>query len=289
MKILKKAGWLILTALPAALCYAMQYACGYAVLYYYYFKLKAERPDEPSGFLKLLASVQYSGNAIYGVVLYHVIAVVVFGLFYYFVWGKKKRPEGTEKPKWHRIPVIIVMGGLLQIAISGALNLIYVWKPEWLREYLQMMQTIGLGDMTFLVILASVILAPIGEELLCRGIMLKLAEKVTNRFWLANILQALAFGVIHGNLVQGSYAFILGLVFGYVYGKYRNIWICMLLHAVINFSSNYVDWIFYALYNLPKNALVAGMTGIVLVSVLLLAGCFWSLGKIRKPQQTSVE
>ena len=284
MKILKKAGWLILTALPAALCYAMQYACAYAVLYYYYFKLKAERPDEPSGFLKLLASVQYSGNAIYGVVLYHVIAVVVFGLFYYFVWGKKKRPAGTEKPKWHRIPVIIVMGVLLQIAISGALNLIYVWKPEWLREYLQMMQTIGLGDMTFLVILASVILAPIGEELLCRGIMLKLAEKVTNRFWLANILQALAFGVIHGNLVQGSYAFILGLVLGYVYGKYRNIWICMLLHAVINFSSNYVDEIFYAL---PENAFVAGMAVIVLVTVLLLAGCFWSLGKISKPQQTS--
>lgn len=286
MKILKKTGWLLLTAVPAVVCYAMQYACAYGVLYFYYFQMRAERPDEPAGFLMQLAAVKYSAHAMYGVLLYHVIAVIVFGLFYYFIWGKKKRPEGIEKPKWHHFPAIILMGVLLQILISGILSLIYLWKPEWLSSYLQLMQAAGIGEADLIVIATTVILAPIGEEVLCRGIMLRLAEKVSSRFWIANTLQALAFGIIHGNLVQGTYAFILGLVLGYVYGKYRRIWISMLLHAVINFSSLYVD----ALYGLlPDSTTVLGLILFLAVILVFLAGCFFWIGRIRVQNTNSVQ
>lgn len=284
MKILKKAGWLVLTAVPAVVCYAMQYACAYGVLYFYYFQLKSERPEEPGGFLMQLAAVKYSAHAMYGVLLYHVIAVVVFGVFYYFMWGRKKRPEGIEKPKWHHFPAIIIMGILLQILISGILSLIYLWKPEWLSRYLQLMQAAGIGGTDILVIVTTVILAPVGEEILCRGIMLRLAEKVSDRFWIANILQALAFGMIHGNLVQGIYAFVLGLVLGYIYGKYRRIWINMLLHAVINFSSIYVDEIYGML---PDSTTALGFAGVLAVVLILLGGCFFWIGKIHKPYCSS--
>ncbi|MDP0880704.1 CPBP family intramembrane glutamic endopeptidase, partial [Klebsiella variicola] len=45
------------------------------------------------------------------------------------------------------------------------------------------------------------------------------------------------FGVSHGNLVQGTYAFVLGVIFGIVYLYTNNLWITILLHMGINSSS----------------------------------------------------
>lgn len=264
----------------------MQYACAYAVLYYYYFQIKAQRPDKSHAFIYMLASIEYSTKAVYGVLLYHIIAVVVFGVWYYLVWGKKKRPEGVEKIRLAKWPVIIVLGVALQLLVSAILNLIYVVAPELLANYMQMMQSIGLGETTWSILLATVVLAPVGEELLCRGIMLKLAGKVTDKFWIANTIQALAFGVIHMNWVQGIYAFVLGMILGYVYGKYQNILVCMVLHAVINFSSNYVDSLFLLL---PDGNPILILTVVAIVACALTLGCVLILGKIRKPRPIMAE
>ena len=48
-----------------------------------------------------------------------------------------------------------------------------------------------------------------------RGLTLRILEGAFP-FWAANILQALYFGIIHGNLVQGGYAFLAGMVLGYL-------------------------------------------------------------------------
>lgn len=281
MKYLKKAFWFVVSVLPAGLSLAMQYACAYAVLYFYYFRIKAERPDKSHAFISMMAQIEYSTKAIYGVLLYHVIDVLVFGAWYYFVWGKKKRPDGVEKIKLIKWPVIILLGMLLQVLVSAVLNIIYVLAPELLANYMQMMQSVGLGEMSWFIILATVILAPIGEELLCRGIMLKLAGKVTDKFWIANTIQALAFGVIHMNWVQGIYAFVLGLILGYLYGKYQNIFACMVLHAVINFSSNYIDQFFLLLPDADP-VLILSIVGVI--SAAMVVGSLCLLGKIRKPQ-----
>ena len=74
-----------------------------------------------------------------------------------------------------------------------------------------MMERSGIGT-NGMVIFATVCLAPIGEELVFRGLTMKYAEKAFGRFWAANLLQAFLFGVIHMNWVQGVYAFFGGLV-----------------------------------------------------------------------------
>ena len=57
----------------------------------------------------------------------------------------------------------------------------------------------------------TIILAPVGEELVFRGLTYRFARKALP-FWGANILQAALFGVMHLNLFQGLYAFFLGTV-----------------------------------------------------------------------------
>ena len=76
------------------------------------------------------------------------------------------------------------------------------------------------------------ILFPILEELLFRRLLcnrlLPLGEKK------AIIISALIFGFIHGNLYQFAYAFLLGLVLGYIYVKTGKLIYTIIFHCIIN-------------------------------------------------------
>ena len=82
--------------------------------------------------------------------------------------------------------------------------------------YESLLETAGLDDqISILMVICSVIFAPFCEELVFRGVTMHQAKKCLP-FWAANLLQALLFGIFHMNMIQGIYAFCLGLVLGYV-------------------------------------------------------------------------
>lgn len=76
------------------------------------------------------------------------------------------------------------------------------------------------------------ILGPISEELLFRGVLLRLLRPYGKQA--AIVLSALAFGLFHGNIIQIPFAFLVGLVLGYVTVEYSVVW-AMLLHIFNNF------------------------------------------------------
>lgn len=98
-----------------------------------------------------------------------------------------------------------------------------------------------------LTILTMVIVAPIAEETIFR----KLLIDHTVRFGEANavVFSALAFGLFHGNLYQVFYAFGIGLIFGYVYVRTRNVRYTMLLHFIINFMGGVIAPLLISLAN----------------------------------------
>ena len=73
--------------------------------------------------------------------------------------------------------------------------------------------------------------APIAEELLFRGLILRKLEPYGKRF--AIVMSALVFGLFHCNLVQIPYAFIVGLILGYVALEYNILW-AIVLHMINN-------------------------------------------------------
>ena len=81
--------------------------------------------------------------------------------------------------------------------------------------------------------LLTAIFAPIFEEWLCRGMILRGLLTRLRPGW-AIVVSALFFAVIHLNPWQALNAFILGLVMGYVYFKTGNLWLTMLIHFVNN-------------------------------------------------------
>lgn len=73
--------------------------------------------------------------------------------------------------------------------------------------------------------------APIGEEILFRGLILRSMEPFGKKF--AIFASALLFGLFHGNLSQAPFAFCVGLVLGYVALEYNIGW-AMVLHMFNN-------------------------------------------------------
>lgn len=87
------------------------------------------------------------------------------------------------------------------------------------------------GSTTITMFLYVSIFAPVTEELLFRGAVLHSLKPYGKRF--AILFSALLFGIFHGNVIQIPYAFLVGLVLGYVALEY-SIWWSVLLHFINN-------------------------------------------------------
>lgn len=88
------------------------------------------------------------------------------------------------------------------------------------------------GNYSIIYILLAIIGAPIVEETIFRKLII---DKVAHHGEaLAVLVSALLFGLMHGNLAQFFLAFFVGIVFGIVYIKTRNIFYTMGLHCLMN-------------------------------------------------------
>ncbi len=80
------------------------------------------------------------------------------------------------------------------------------------------------------------ILSPIAEEFLFRGLIYRRFQEFTPL--LSSMLWAsLTFAFMHGNLVQGIYAFVIGFIFCYVYERYGSIVAPIVMHMASNLVS----------------------------------------------------
>ena len=87
------------------------------------------------------------------------------------------------------------------------------------------------GDYT-LAILMIALLPALTEELIYRGIVLNGLRRMGK--WPAILLSALAFCLMHGNIAQFSYTFLLGIVLGYIMFETSNLVLCVIIHFMNN-------------------------------------------------------
>ena len=176
-----------------------------------------------------------------GLYLISILAYLIFFVIGVF-WYKRMRAAG-KYPVWDQqknlnLPALLklaVLGIFVQFSISFLLNLVYIVRPDVMQNYTKVMENLGSGNPSLFSVFYVVITAPIVEEMLMRGLCLVILRKEFP-FWVANIIQAFYFGMIHLNLVQGIYAFLLGMVLGAVVKRYGTLKASMYLHFVINFS-----------------------------------------------------
>ena len=106
--------------------------------------------------------------------------------------------------------------------------------PEMVQDIFH--QLIGKETSYLSALFVAVVVAPLAEEIIFRGIILRglLAHCTQNR---AIVWSALLFGLIHLNPWQFPVAFVVGLVFAYWVIQTGSLWPAILGHALHNFLS----------------------------------------------------
>lgn len=128
------------------------------------------------------------------------------------------------------LPILSAFGFTMHIA-----NLIPM--PEFMKELFREMAEAN-GIFPFLMI---IVLAPIFEEFICRGVILKgFLEKYSVKK--AIIISSLIFGIMHLNPWQFIGAFVMGLIGGWLFWKTKSLF----LPIVVHFSNN----LFFSLFGL---------------------------------------
>lgn len=267
----KKIGWFCFAFVPMIGYLAITLivsAVGSAVLAFV--GMSAGITDIASLLMENLLPLQVCGQ---------IAGLLVFSIWYYFGCGRPslKIPKGILSIR--NVAAVILAGIGIQLLTSVALQMVSVIFPRALDSYGDLMETAGLNETTLLSVLSAVVLAPLVEELIFRGITIHIASRLTQRFWIANIIQALAFGIVHLNIVQSSYAFIMGLFIGWFYLRFRSLYVCIFLHLVINLSGMILV---EPLANLFPHPLI---TLLVFLAVGI-AGVFGGLSLIKQRQPT---
>ena len=132
------------------------------------------------------------------------------------------------------------------IATATMLELVNHYLPDTEGSLMEQMEKMMEGPL-WVNLITMCVMAPICEEWLCRGVILRgllnfepktpRAEGERRRGLspsLAIVISAIFFAAIHGNVWQGVTAFAIGCLFGYVYYKTGSLKLTMLMHCANN-------------------------------------------------------
>lgn len=84
------------------------------------------------------------------------------------------------------------------------------------------------------------VVSPFVEEVIFRGFLYGRMRVYMPKVW-AVLISALLFGVYHGNMVQGVYGFVMGILFTVAYDRYKNFYLAVIMHAIANLVGYFVQ------------------------------------------------
>ena len=264
---MKKAGGYLKSTLPLIVMLLIQFGASIIMLLRYIVLYGLEKGTQ-----------LYSGETLSVVFIADMMALGVMGIWYYAgVVNRKKRLEIPKEQSLlgaKDVGLLVVLAVGMQFAIGMLLAVWNLFSPELIEEYSNMMEDAGIGTQGILTVLAVGIIGPITEELVFRGLSIEYLKRTGAAFWVINVLQALYFGIAHLNPVQGAYAFLIGLICGYVVMKYRTLWAGIAFHMAFNLYSQVQSGLTDAL---DSSGLLEGAAGAVVLIILFLVGIGFTL------------
>ena len=196
------------------------------------------------------------------VVIWYALATVLEGALYAAVGGKGEAPNwvtyvGSGVPLYLiAMPIAVMLMGKSTVIETRKFDmkpglffklllmcLPMMWAGRVFGSMLSMVLSNGeatdrVADLAMQTniwnVVFLVIVGPIFEEWLFRKQLIDHTRKYGEKT--AILLSGLAFGLFHMNLFQFFYAFLLGLMFGYVYTRTSKLRYSTAMHMIINFN-----------------------------------------------------
>ncbi len=202
----------------------------------------------PAAFSSLLALIGYRGSVQYAAygnidpVLYYLIQGCQFALSLAapaFLYVALYRPPVERIVPCRRTPAPLFLSLLcLGLGLSLFANL----PSQWMVDRFSAFFSGDVGGQTgaaaislpvlVLMLLRHCVFPAFFEEFLFRGIVLGQLRRFGEGF--AIFTSALLFGMFHGNLQQIPFAFLVGLVLGYLLVRTNNLWLTAGVHFLNN-------------------------------------------------------
>ena len=192
---------------------------------------------------------------------------------------------------WQMVLITIVLTYSFMVAFDypNYLNFKLTTQNGFMKQFYDiLMETLSkmTGGPLWSSFLLTAIFAPIFEEWLCRGMVLRGLLTRMKPGW-AIVVSALFFALIHMNPWQALNAFLIGLVMGYIYYKTGSLWLTMLIHFVNNGTSVVVAQLssveessyFYEMMSQPTYGIVS------LVAIVALVACLYAFKRIPVEQE----
>lgn len=167
-------------------------------------------------------------------VLFVLAAALICIPIYWKIYRKDEENTGNRRKN---IPVnnqdyllVIFSGAALALAMN---NIIALTPLPILFTGYEDTNELLYGGGLLLQILSAGIFACIVEEVSMRGVVYGRMKRYLGKRT-AMILSALIFGIYHLNVVQGVYAFVLGLYFVWLFERYQSLWAPCAAHMSAN-------------------------------------------------------
>ena len=195
-----------------------------------------------------------------------VLNFILCGYLYHS--GKNHLTDSSEKIKKAEWIFVFILGASLCIVVTMFLTFLQWIRPEWFIAYNEMIAGLNLKT-SFITILYALLIAPVAEETIFRGAIFSESRKGFS-FREANGIQALFFGLYHMNLIQGIYAFVIGLAFGLIKERTGRIFAAILAHISFN-TTTYLLGILFPGDSMPdaRICVILFTFCLILVSVLI--------------------
>ena len=231
-------------------------------------RIKEERTPERDPMLKIT-------GALLPILIYNLAGQVVIVLFAYFVqWASMQEGTLLQVSEWMRANSMLLSGvvkGVSLIVSAGAVYSLFVKEkpvlsmPEAHKKDIGILFFLGASAALAVNILFAItgftgsvtsyeqvaekqfvfplwagillygVISPIAEEIVFRGIVYNRLRR-NYSLNIALIYSAIFFGLYHGNVVQGVYGFLLGLLMAVLYEKYGSFLVPVILHGAANIA-----------------------------------------------------
>lgn len=174
--------------------------------------------------------------------LSYVLPLIPAFLYIYFSAPETGQAVPLQESNWGKANPLVAypLLAIATIAMGFVSEPLSSWLP--MPEHIKAIFEKILSDSLW-AFLATVIAAPVLEELLLRGIIERgLLHWMSP--WKAILWSAFFFAVIHLNPWQATGAFIAGILFGWIYWKTRSLAACIFVHMTNNGTAYLLQYIF---------------------------------------------
>ena len=172
------------------------------------------------------------------------------------------------------LTVFLCIAASVGTALAGTLmmKLLGVFRPEiGFEEYANIFDNAA----PLVMAVVTLILTPLCDELLFRGLLFKRISRAYG-FWPAALISSLFYGITFGDLSQGFYGFVMGLVYALAFQKTGKVWIPVVMHMASSTFIVLVDALTEGLsaFSLPFQVALSAL-GAAVGAAILVASLFY--------------